>query len=59
MIDAALIEQCADSSLRPAINEEFISAAGSQERLNVTVLAGSNTLQVPKAKSPEEAMKLV
>lgn len=59
MIDAALIEQCADPSLTPAIVEEFIAAAGSEDPLNVTVRAGSKTFLVPKVKSPEEAMKLV
>ncbi len=59
MIDAALIEQCADPSLTPAIVEEFIAAAGSEDPLNVTVRAGSKTFLVPKAKSPQEAMKLV
>ncbi|MHA7778052.1 lysozyme family protein [Roseibium sp. M-1] len=59
MIDAALIEQCADPSLTPAIVEEFIAAAGSEDALNVTVRAGSKTFLVRQAKSPEEAMKLV
>jgi hypothetical protein len=59
MIDAALIEQCADLSLTPAIVEEFIAAAGSEDPLNVSVRAGSKTFLVPKAKSPEEAVKLV
>ncbi|GAB2188265.1 lysozyme family protein [Roseibium sp. LAB1] len=54
-----MIEQCADPSLTPAIVEEFIAAAGSEDPLNVTVRAGSKTFLVPKAKSPEEAMKLV
>ncbi|UES42110.1 TraH family protein [Roseibium aggregatum] len=59
MIDAALIEKCADPSLTPAIVEEFIAAAGSEDPLNVTVRAGSKTFLVPKSKSPQEAMKLV
>ena len=59
MIDAALIEQCADPSLTPAIVEEFIAAAGSEDALNVTVRAGSKTYLVPKTNSTQEAMKLV
>ncbi|WP_298966714.1 TraH family protein [uncultured Roseibium sp.] len=59
MIDAALIEQCADPSLTSAIVEEFIAAAGSEDPLNVTVRAGSKTFLVRQAKSPQEAMKLV
>ncbi|MCK7615734.1 conjugal transfer protein TraH [Roseibium sediminicola] len=59
MLDAALIDQCADPSLKPAIIEEFIAAAGSEDSLNVTVRTGSKTFLVPKPKSPQEAVKLV
>ncbi len=59
MIDVALIEQCADPSLTPAIVEEFIAAVGSKDPLNVTVRAGSKTFLVRQANSPQEAMKLV
>lgn len=59
MIEAALIEQCADPSLKPAIVEEFLAAAGSDDPLNVTVRAGSKTFLVPEAKSREEAMERV
>ncbi|MEP0232707.1 conjugal transfer protein TraH [Roseibium sp.] len=59
MIEAALIKQCAVPSLKPAIVEEFLAAAGSDDPLNVTVRAGSKTFLVPKAKSPEEAIELV
>lgn len=59
MIEAALIEQCADPSLKPAIVEEFLAATGSDDPLDVTVRVGSKTFLVPKAKSPEEAMERV
>lgn len=59
MIDAALIEKCADPSLKPAIVEEFVKQAGSDDPLSVTVRAGSKTFVVPKPNSAEEAQKLV
>ncbi|EEE48149.1 TraH_2 (plasmid) [Labrenzia sp. THAF191b] len=59
MIDAALIDQCADPSLQPAIVEEFIAAVGSEDPLSVTVRSGSKTFLVPGAKSPQGAAKLV
>lgn len=59
MLDAALIEQCADPSLKPAIVEEFIAAVGAEDPLNVTVRAGSKTFLVRQAKSPQGAMRLV
>lgn len=59
MIEAALIEQCADPGLQPAIVQQFIAEAGSGDPLNVTVRAGSKTFLVPKPKSPDEAVRLV
>lgn len=59
MIDAALIEQCADPSLTPAIVEEFIATVGSEDPLSVTVQAASKTFLIRQAKSSKEAMKLV
>lgn len=37
MVDAALIRQCADPTLKPAIVEKFIEHAGSPDPLAVTV----------------------
>ncbi len=59
MIDAALIQQCSDQSVKPAIIEEFIKQAGSEDPLQVTVKAGSKTFLVPKPETPEDAMKIV
>jgi hypothetical protein len=59
MIDASLIQKCADPSLKPAIVKEFVKRAGSDDPLKVTVRAGSKTFVIPKPKSAEEAQKLV
>ncbi|WP_165848777.1 hypothetical protein [Mesorhizobium delmotii] len=37
MIDASLIPQCTAPSLKPAVVEKFIAAAGSPDPLAITV----------------------
>ena len=59
MIDPALIKECADPSLKPAIIEQFVMAAGSDDPLAVTVKSGARLILVPKATSTEEAMAIV
>lgn len=59
MIDAALIEKCADHTLKPAIVERFIAEAGSSDSLAVTVRSGDRVVLVPKPTTPEEAMALM
>ncbi|MGO7171141.1 TraH family protein [Rhizobium leguminosarum] len=59
MLDAALIKECADPSLKPAIVEQLVMAAGSGDPLAVTVKSGGRLILVPKAASPEEAMAIV
>lgn len=59
MVDAALIQQCADPGLKPAIVEQFIKRAGSQDPLAVTVRSGNRMVLVPKSGTPDEAMELV
>ena len=58
MVDAALIQQCADPGLKPAIVEKFIAKAGSPDPLAVTVRFGNRVL-VPRPSTPDEAMALV
>jgi hypothetical protein len=58
-MDAALIQQCADSSLKPAIVEQFVSAAGAEDPLSITVKSGGRLILVPKPKTPDEAMAVV
>lgn len=59
MLDAVLIQQCADPSLKPAIVEQFIAKGGSQEPLAITVRSGNRVVLVPKPTTPEEAMALI
>ncbi|WP_337271093.1 TraH family protein [Oryzifoliimicrobium ureilyticus] len=59
MLDAVLVQQCADTSLKPAIVEQFIAKAGSQDPLAVTVRSGNRLVLVPKPTTPEEALALV
>ncbi|MBY2973117.1 TraH family protein [Rhizobium leguminosarum] len=59
MVDAALIQQCADPALKPAIVEQFIERAGSQDPLAVTVRSGNRVVLVPKATNSEEALALI
>lgn len=59
MLDAGLIKECADPSLKPAIVEQFVTAAGSADPFAVTVKSGGRLILVPKATSTEEAMVIV
>ncbi|WP_434730534.1 TraH family protein [Rhizobium binae] len=59
MLDALLVQQCADPSLKPAIVEQFITKAGSQDPLAVTVRSGNRLVLVPKPTTSEEALALI
>lgn len=59
MVDAALIKQCADPALKPAIVEQFIARAGSEDPLAITVRSGNRVVLVPKPTTPEEALALI
>ena len=59
MIDAALIQQCADTALRPEIVEMFIERAGSQDPLAITLRSGNRIVLVPKPTTPDEALALI
>ncbi|MGV2113775.1 TraH family protein [Agrobacterium salinitolerans] len=59
MLDAVLIQQCADPSLKPAIVEQFIANGGSQDPLTVTVRSGNRVVLVPKPTTPEAALALI
>ena len=59
MIDAALIEKCADPALKPAIVERFIAEAGSPDPLTISVRSGNHVVLVPKPASPDDALAVV
>ena len=59
MVDAVLIQQCANPDLKPAIVEQFIERAGSEDPLAVTVSSGNRVVLVPKPATPADAMELI
>lgn len=59
MLDAALIEKCADPSLKAAIVEQFVKAAGSPDPLAITVRSGDRIILVPKPANAEEALAII
>ncbi|MBC7152288.1 MAG: conjugal transfer protein TraH [Rhizobium sp.] len=59
MVGAALIQQCADPALKPAIVERFIERAGSEDPLAITVRSGNRVVLVPKPATSNEAMELI
>lgn len=59
MLDAALIEKCADPSLTPAIVRQFVETAGAPDPLAITVKSGGRLILVPKPTTPDEAMAIV
>ncbi|KQR36078.1 conjugal transfer protein TraH [Rhizobium sp. Leaf155] len=59
MLDAALIKECADPSLKPVIFEQFVQAVGSDDPLAITVKSGGRLILIPKPKTPEEAIETV
>ncbi|MDO3445445.1 TraH family protein [Agrobacterium sp. V1] len=59
MLDAVLINDCADPSLKPAIVEQFVQAVGSADPLAISVKSGDRLLLVPRPKTPEEAIEII
>lgn len=59
MIDAELIQQCADPNLKVEIVQKFIEEAGGADHLTVTVRAGERIILVPKPTTEDEAMQLI
>ncbi len=59
MLEAALVKECADPSLKPAIVQQFVQAVGSDDPLAITVKSGGRLILIPKPKTPEEAIEIV
>jgi hypothetical protein len=59
MLDAALIKECADPSLKPVIVEQFVQAVGSEDPLAISVRSSGRLILVPKPNTPEEAIEIV
>lgn len=58
MLEAALIEKCADPSLDLSVVEAFVRAVGNGDPLAVTVKVGRKKIQVEKAETPEQALAI-
>lgn len=59
MLDAALIKECADPSLKPDIVEQFVQAVGSEDPLAISVRSAGRLILIPKPKTPKEAIEIV
>nr|WP_247749452.1 MULTISPECIES: TraH family protein [unclassified Rhizobium] len=59
IVDAALIKECSDPGLKPAIVEQFIERAGAPDPLAITVRSGNRVILVPRPKTAEEALALI
>lgn len=59
MIDAALIEQCADPRLSVEIVQKFVETIGAGDHLTVTVKNGERLILVPKTTTAEQAMEVI
>jgi len=59
MIDAALIEKCADPSMTVAIVTQFINAAGADDPLTLTIKSNGRLVLVPKPGTPDEALAVL
>jgi hypothetical protein len=59
MFDAAMIKQCADPALKPAIVEKFVSAVGSDNPLAISITSGKRVILVPPSSTPEDAVSLI
>jgi len=58
LLEAALIEKCADPSLDLNVVQEFVHAVGNGDPLAVTVKVGGKMILVEKAATPEEALAI-
>ncbi len=59
MIDTALIEKCADPSLTPAIVEQFVASAGSDDPLAISVKIGGRLVLITRPTDPATALEAI
>lgn len=59
MLEAALIEKCADPALKPAIVEQFVQTVGSDDPLAITIKSGGRLILVPRPTTAEDAIEIV
>lgn len=58
MIDAELIQQCADPRLSVEIVQQFVSEMNASDHLTVFVSQGNRTILVPKPEAVEQAVQI-
>lgn len=56
---AALMNDCLDAALPPAIIEQFVVSAGSDDPLAITIKQGGRLVLIPKQRTPDEALSTV
>lgn len=56
MIDAQLIQQCADSRLNVEIVQQFVEEIGAADHLTITVKQGERVIHVPRPETVEQAI---
>jgi hypothetical protein len=56
MIDAELIQQCADPRLNVEIVQQFVEEIGAADHLTITVKQGERVILVPKPENLEQAI---
>jgi len=56
MIDAELIQQCADPRLNVEIVQQFVEQIGAADHLTITVKQGERVILVPKPETVEQAI---
>ena len=56
MIEAELIQQCADPRLNVEIVQQFVEQIGAADHLTITVKQGERVILVPKPKTVEQAI---
>lgn len=59
MIDAALIEKCADPSLTVTIVEQFVATAGSDDPLAISIKSGGRLVLIPKPVDGSTAVEAI
>lgn len=59
MVEAQLINECADPALTPAIVEQFVQSVGSDDALAITVNRAGKRVLVRKPKTAIEALQTV
>jgi len=58
-MDAAIVQKCADPSLKPAIVRSFLQNAGSENPLSVVVKGQKASILIPAPRTSDEAMAVI